>query len=747
MREKFHASLEGNIRTLAFGLPRLGPNREYKRLLEAYWQGSLPREEFLQALEDLEGLRMATYREHVDLYPAGELSLYDPMLDLAVALGVYPVEPFDLEGYYALARGKGALPLRKWFGTNYHYLVPRLPEKPRYTPRRGFFPYPVGQKTPGSAEGLPTLLGPYTLLRLAQNPPERVEDHLEALVEAYAELLEPFAGTLFLLQEPALGLDGVERDLPHLLKAYAALAKRVPLVLLSYYLPPASEVVRSLANLPLRGLGVFPVGEALPKLPPGMALVLGVVEGQGVWRTHLLALGGILPLLEGQEVWLAPKAPLFHLPWRVDEPLPKALEGRLAFAVERLQELSLLKELLTDGQGPAGHLEAATSPSRAYQAARAWYTPPPAWELHPSPPPPPRPPLEVRRQAQQDLGLPPFPTTTIGSFPQTGKLRELRRRLRSGELDQATYWENIKKAIEENIRLQEELGLDVLVHGEPERSDMVEFFAERLQGFFITQKGFVLSYGSRVWRPPILFAPPRRQEPLVLRETLYAQSLTAKPVKAILTGPITLAAWSYLPEGVSFPEAVMALAEALRQEVRDLAARGIRFVQVDEPALLEKMPLRREEQPSYLKLAQEAFHRVVGDLEPKVQVHQHLCYSEYAALKPFLEAMDPDVVSVEGARQDPAFLQSLKDLALEIGPGVFDVHTPEEATVEEMLTRLQGYLNFFSPASLWVNPDCGLKTRKPQEAISNLRNMVEAAKRLRQALGGKSPGGGHAHRT
>ncbi len=719
MREKLD-----KVRTLAFGLPRLGPNREYKRLLESFWAGSLPEEAFLRGLEELEGLRLAAYRQEVDLYPAGEVSLYDPMLDLALALGLYPVEPGDLKGYYALARGKGALPLRKWFGTNYHYLVPRLPERPHYTPKPGWFPYPVGRGAdPG--EALPTLIGPYTLLRLGQNPPSspaEVQAHLEALGEAYGELLKGVSERPVLLQEPALILDRAEEDLPHLLKLYRLLGTQAPLVLLTYYLPLKPQVAEALADLPLRGLGlVYRPGTPLPRLSPDTALVLGVVEGQGVWRTDLERLRKDLdPLVEaGGEVWLAPKAPLYHLPWEVAETLPQELQGRLAFAKERLRELALLKALLR-GEG--------------VEEAQAWYTPPPAWDLTLPPPPPPRPSLEVRRQAQQDLNLPPFPTTTIGSFPQTPRLRELRRRLRSGELDQASYWESIQRAIEENIRLQEELGLDVLVHGEPERSDMVEFFAERLEGFFITQKAFVLSYGSRVWRPPILFAPPRRREALVLRETLYAQSLTQKPVKAILTGPITLAAWSYLPEGVGFREVVLALAEALREEVRELAEHGIRLVQVDEPALMEKIPLRREEQPAYLELAREAFHRVVGDLEPKVQVHQHLCYSDYAALRPFLEAMAPDVVSVEGARQDPAFLSALKDLPLQIGPGAFDVHTPEEAPAEEMFARLRSYLGLLPPGSLWVNPDCGLKTRKPEEAIRNLRHMVEAARRLRETL-------------
>lgn len=729
------------IRTLGLGLPRLGPHLEYKGLLEGFWRGSLPREAFLEGLEELEGLRLTAYRQEVDLYPLGEVSLYDPMLDLAVALGLYPVPPGDLEAYYALARGKGALPLRKWFGTNYHYLVPRLPEQPHYRPQPGWFPYPVGQGADAGrpqgarglslAEGLPTLIGPYTLVRLAQNPPaspRELQAHLEALGEAYAELLRP-VGRPVLLQEPALILDGAGEDLPHLLGLYRLLGTQAPLVLLTYYLPLKPQVAQALADLPLRGLGlVYPPEGSLPRVSPGTALVLGVVEGLSPWRTDLLSLARSLdPLVEaGHEVWLAPKAPLYHLPWEVAEPLPPELTGRLAFAKERLRELALLKRALR---------------GESRKEAQAWHTPPPAWGRGLPPPPPPRPPREARRQAQVDLNLPPFPTTTIGSFPQTKELRALRKRRRSGDLDQATYWREIQKIIQENIRLQEELGLDVLVHGEPERSDMVEFFAERMEGFYTTHKGFVLSYGSRVWHPPILFAPPRRREPLVLRETLYAQSLTPKPVKAILTGPVTLAAWSYLPQGVGLGEAILALAEALREEVREVAARGIRVVQVDEPALLEKLPLRAEERPGYLARVGEAFSRVVGDLAPGVQVHLHLCYSDYAALRPFLEAMDPDVVSLEGARQDPGFLEALADLPLDLGPGAFDVHSPLEAPAEEILSRLEGYLVHLPPERLWVNPDCGLKTRRPEEAIANLRHMVEAARRLRQSVGGRHADG------
>ncbi|MCS7219321.1 MAG: 5-methyltetrahydropteroyltriglutamate--homocysteine S-methyltransferase [Thermus sp.] len=714
------------VRTLAYGFPRLGPDREYKRLLEGFWSGEVSEEAFRQGLEGLEALRLAAYRRHVDLYPVGEMSLYDPLLDLAVMVGVYPIDPQDLGAYYALARGKGALPLRKWFGTNYHYLAPLLPEAPRYKPHWNK-PLEAFRKHP---EGLPHLLGPYTLLRLAQNPPEGVDRarHLEALGEVYAAFLGELKGAgapLALLEEPALGLDGAEEDLPALERVYGRLLEALPLALLTPYLLPRPEVGAGLYPLPwAAATGDLEAPRGGPRVP-----ILGVVEGQGVWRTPLLEVARRLREALGEgEVWLAPRAPLYHLPWRVGSP-PPGLEGRLAFAEERLGELALLARLLRGEEG-------------ALAEAQAWRAPGEPPRLPPlSPPPGPRPPGPVRKEAQRDLPLPPFPTTTIGSFPQTQELRALRARFRSGKLSPEAYGEAIREAIARTIRFQEAVGLDLLVHGEPERSDMVEFFAERLEGFHTHPSGWVLSYGSRVYRPPILAGPVRRKGPLALEELRYAQSLTPKPVKAILTGPITLAAWSYLPEGASFAEAVLHLAEAIGEEVRALEGAGFRFLQIDEPALLEKLPLRAEAQPAYLELVREAFRRAVP-VGPGVQVHLHLCYSEYAALRPFLEAMDPDVVSLEAARQEPRFLGALEGLDLGLGPGAFDVHSPRAVSPEEMEGRLLAYLDHIPPSRLWVNPDCGLKTRTWPEAEANLKAMVEAARRLRARFGGED-----AHRT
>ncbi|RDI94987.1 5-methyltetrahydropteroyltriglutamate--homocysteine S-methyltransferase [Meiothermus sp. QL-1] len=707
------------VRSLAFGLPRLGPEREYKGLLEGYWSGKKSREELKKGLESLEARRLEAYRAHVDLYPVGEMSLYDPLLDLAVMTGIYPIDPGDPEAYYALARGREALPLRKWFGTNYHYLSPRLPERPSYRPHwnKSLEAY---RRHP---EGLPHLLGPYTLLRLAQNPPEDPRTHLEALAQAYAHFLAELreAGApMALLEEPALGLDGAEAHLAHLEGAYRRMLEALPLVLLTPYLSPRAALGERLYALPWRGVSLDPkevAWEHLPRLGP--TPVLQVVEGQGVWRTPLLELAErIGRALEGgaKEVWLAPRAPLYHLPWAVGAP-PMGLQGRLAFALERLHELSLLSRMLRGEEA-------------AWEEARAWRPPgePPRFPK-PTLPPSPRPPREERVRAQKDLALPPFPTTTIGSFPQTQDLRALRAKRREGKVGEEAYQEAIRQAIARTIRFQEELGLDVLVHGEPERSDMVEFFAERLEGFYTHPSAWVLSYGSRVYRPPILAGPVRRRRPLVLEELRYAQSLTPKPVKAILTGPITLVGWSYLPEGVSFAETVLNLAEALGEEVAELERAGFRFLQIDEPALLEKMPLRTEEQPAYLELVREAFWRTAR-VGPGVQVHLHLCYSDYAALRPFLEAMEPDVVSLEAARQDPRFLEVLSGLGLALGPGAFDVHSPLPVSPEEMAERLRAYARYF-PRGLWVNPDCGLKTRTWPEVEANLRAMVEAAQALR----------------
>ncbi|MCX7906539.1 MAG: 5-methyltetrahydropteroyltriglutamate--homocysteine S-methyltransferase [Bacteroidetes bacterium] len=714
------------FKTLAYGLPRLGPSREYKELLEGYWAGKISEADFWRGLETLEELRLATYRRYVDRYPVGEMSLYDPLLDVAIMVGIYPIDPEDPEAYYALARGKGALPLRKWFGTNYHYLAPALPEKPDYRPHWNK-PLAAYRSHP---EGLPLLLGPYTLLRLAQNPPpeQRRAEHLGALGEVYAVFLAELkqAGApLALLEEPALGLDEAAEDAPLLRGLYARMLSALPLVLLCPYLFPEPRVRGVLYGLPWAGVSLDLKEQAIwaeLSQAPGV-LVLGVVEGQEVWRTPLPELADRLQgaLGEtGRELWLAPRAPLYHLPWRVETP-PPGLEGKLAFAEERLRELALLSRMLSQEEA-------------AWREAERWRPrQEPTRFSDPDSPPRPRPPLEVRRQAQQDLGLPLLPTTTIGSFPQTQELRALRARLREGKLASAAYWEAIRQAIWRVIRFQEEVGLDVLVHGEPERSDMVEFFAERLEGFHLNPGGWVLSYGSRVYRPPILSGPARRTRPLILEELRYAQSLTHKPVKAILTGPITLAAWSYLPEGASFAQVVLNLAEALSEEVRAIEEAGFRFLQIDEPALLEKLPLRASDRPAYLELVREAFRRAVP-VGPRVQVHVHLCYSDYAVLRPFLEAIDPDVVSIEASRQEPRFLEALKGLGLSVGPGAFDVHSPQEVSPEEVTRRLEAYLRYITPERLWVNPDCGLKTRTWQEVERNLWAMVQAARVLRERL-------------
>ncbi|GLV48462.1 5-methyltetrahydropteroyltriglutamate--homocysteine methyltransferase [Thermus sp. LT1-2-5] len=710
------------VKTLAYGFPRLGPKREYKKLLEGFWSGVVTEEAFWKGLEVLEALRLSTYRRFVELYPVGEMSLYDPLLDLAVMVGVYPVDPKDAAAYYALARGKDALPLRKWFGTNYHYLAPLLPETPRYQPHWNK-PLEAFRK---DSEGLPHLLGPYTLLRLAQNPPagRDLVRHLEALGEVYVEFLAQLKGagaTLALLEEPALGLDGASEDAPVLKKLYTRFLEVLPLALLTPYLLPPEELYALPWTAASLGVEILRQGRFQAIAIP----ILGVVEGQGVWRTPLSEVAAHLQEVgkEG-EVWLAPKAPLYHLPWRV-EASPPGLEGRLAFAEERLWELSLLARMLC-GEGEAWDLAQAWRPQEGSPSLPT---------LPPSPGP--RPSREVRKEAQRDLGLPLFPTTTIGSFPQTPELRALRARFRAGRISAQAYEEAIREAIARVIRFQEDLGLDVLVHGEPERSDMVEFFAERLEGFYLNPEGWVLSYGSRVYRPPILGGPVRRRRPLVLDELSYAQSLTDKPVKAILTGPITLAAWSYLPEGVGFAEAVLNLAEVVGEEVRALEAAGFRFIQIDEPALLEKLPLRSEERPGYLTLVREAFQRA-APVGPSVQVHLHLCYSDYSTLRPFLEAMDPDVVSLEAARQDPYFLQELRGLDLALGPGAFDVHTPQAISSEEMEKRLLAYLEHIAPERLWVNPDCGLKTRTWAEVERNLKAIVEAARRLRKRFGGEN---------
>jgi len=739
------------MQTYAYGFPRLGRRREYKTLIEGFWAGKVSEAALIAGLAALEAERLETYRRFVDRFPVGEMSHYDPMLDTALMLGLYPHEG-GLAAYFALARGERALELTKWFNTNYHYLVPEIPWAEGTPPAfRLAWNKPL-EAFRNAPDGIPYVIGPYTFLRLSKGyPPEAFGALLRALVPAYAALfrsLKAAGAPLVHVDEPAWVLDVPVEHVDLIREAYEALGREADLLVFTYY--DSVDFLEALYDLPLRGLGLDLLHgaenrEAIRRagFPADKILIAGVVDGRNVWKTDLRRAAQEVEALRRwteAEIWLSNAGPLYHLPVTVEGEagLEPALRERIAFAVERLQELRLLKTLLTEGETeevrrwntmdhPVDHWRRPEVQERVRRLGPGDF----ARDL---------PYAERSRRQRERLRLPLFPTTTIGSFPQTEDLRRARAAYRAGKLSEAEYEALIRERMDHVIRVQEELGLDVLVHGEFERSDMVEFFAERLEGFAITQHGWILSYGTRVYRPPILYGDVARPRPMTLKEITYAQSKTAKPVKGMLTGPVTMLAWSFIREDIPVHEVAFQIALAIQDEVRDLEAAGIRVIQIDEPAFRERAPLKRRRWAGYFEWAVKAF-RLASRARPETQVHTHMCYSEFNEIIEYIDALDADVISIEATRSRGEVIEAFERHRYErqIGPGVYDVHSPAVPTPEAMEAIIERAIRVLPVENIWVNPDCGLKTRRWEEVIPSLRNMVLAARRLRERYGAAVP--------
>jgi len=753
------------MRIAAFGFPRLGEDRQYKTLLESFWSGTIGEPELQHGIAELKRERLREYAG-LDFIPSNELSLYDPMLDTAVMVGAIPSRFGSYEGlatYFALARGKHALELTKWFNTNYHYLVPEL-EEPQFQLLHNFPLEDVRFYRQHGAETIPTLIGPYTFLRLSKRPAKSNGVHRRstlltdaelaefgaALVRVYSEVLRSLAAekvSAVLLHEPALALDVPEVHWDLLTAWYAELSHaEVPLWVICYY--DSVSDFRRYCELPVAGLGLDFVSNTenwheLQRygFPAEKTLIAGLVNGRQVWRSDLRALLQVVEALHrfARDVVAAPSCPLFHLPVTVEreERLPTGLRERLAFARERIAELRLLKAAWEGDAEALRRVEAQSAilsqPFARNEHVRQRIAALTEADFQRRPPAP-----ERRRLQQQLLRLPPLPTTTIGSFPQTAELRRLRSQYRRGELSAADYQTAISQHIRHAIAVQEELGLDVLVHGEFERSDMVEYFAERLEGFATTEHGWVLSYGSRVYRPPIIYGDVWRPHPMTVREITYAQSLTSKPVKGMLTGPVTMLLWSYWRQDIPAEELAYEIALAIADEVRDLEAAGIRIIQIDEPAFREGAPLKRRHWDSYFRWATRAFRLCHARAHPQTQIHTHMCYSEFNDIIGYIAELDFDVLSIEGSRSKGEIVDSFATLpagSVHVGVGVYDVHSPAIPSVEDIEAVLERVLRVLPADAVWVNPDCGLKTRRWEEVIPALHNMVVAARRIARRYG------------
>ncbi|HEX4128438.1 MAG TPA: 5-methyltetrahydropteroyltriglutamate--homocysteine S-methyltransferase [Pirellulales bacterium] len=745
------------------GYPRLGRGRAYKKLLEDFWKGSLDDAAFAARLDELRVDRLRTQAAcGLDLIPCGDFSPYDHVLDTATMLGCMP-ERFGWKGgavdprlYYAMARGRDGVPpleMTKWFDTNYHYLVPELPLRFQITKNCALEALRHARRSVATAVK-PVLLGPFTFLRLARLSGAALVARLDELSPLYAQTLAELAAeqaNLVQIDEPALVGDVTDEEMRAVARSYEKLAAaKVPLLVQTYY-GDIEPVWQALTALPVAGLGIDFVRGRKGNLralraqgyPADKLLAAGLVDGRNIWRTDLddayELVGELRQHAEPESLLVSASCSLLHLPETVEDEnyLPNAVKHGLCFAQERIGELALLSAALRDGKSAVrerwndaqGRRRAwLDNAARNIPAVRERVARLKEADFSRSP-------YAERLPLQQArLNLPPLPTTTIGSFPQTAELRKVRAHAATNK---PGYQAAIDAEIERVVRLQEEIGLDVLVHGEPERNDMVQFFGDQMQGFATTREGWVQSYGSRCVRPPILYGDVARAGPMTVRETALAQSLTARPMKGMLTGPVTILQWSFVREDIPREQVANQIALAIRDEAVDLERQAkVAVVQIDEPAFREGLPLRRADWPAYLHWAVRAFRLSTAGVAPTTQIHTHMCYSEFGDIIDAIAALDADVISIEDARSDGAMLRTLREYRYpqQIGPGIYDIHSPNVPSTDALLSRLRSVLDRLPAEQVWVNPDCGLKTRGYAEIVPALKNMVEAARQARRQL-------------
>jgi 5-methyltetrahydropteroyltriglutamate--homocysteine methyltransferase len=773
------------------GFPRIGPNRELKFATEGYWRGEVSESELLGAAKRIRLDNWRFMREAgIDLIPSNDFSLYDHVLDTIALVGAVPDRyahgggPVGLDTYFAMARGRQeggvdvtAMEMTKWFDTNYHYIVPELGPGTRFSlsSSKPFDEHAEAMEELG-IDTVPVIVGPVSFLLLGKSANGVPDDFdrltlIEPLIEVYGEVIERLAeqgATWVQLDEPCFVEDRPERELDALRFAYEELARvheRTRICVKTYF-DHAGDAYGVLRDLPIEGIGLDfhrggpdvdwvmeregPRNVELIADEEGLEdqwLFAGIVDGRNVWINeleHSLDLLGGLRDRTAQLV-VSTSCSLLHTPLDLDaEPPSEVLDDELrswmAFAKQKVREVVTLARGLGEGrEAIAAELDAndrALDDRRDSHRTRnaeirarvAALTDADARRQSP---------FDVRREAQRSrLDLPLFPTTTIGSYPQTVEIRRARAELREGQIDQAEYVRRMRGEVERVIRFQEEVGLDVVVHGEPERNDMVQYFAEQMEGYVFTQNAWVQSYGSRYVRPPIIYGDVSRRHPMTTDWIAYAQSLTDKPVKGMLTGPVTMLQWSFVRDDQPRSETCEQLALAIRDEVADLEAEEIKIIQVDEPAIREGLPLRTERWNEYLEWAVYCFRVATSVVRDETQVQTHMCYSDFGDIMEQLQQMDADVTLIEAARSRMELLHDWErtGYAQEIGPGVYDIHSPRVPPAEEMVELLRAAARVLRPEQLWVNPDCGLKTRAWDEVEPALRNMVRAAKQLREEL-------------
>ncbi len=769
-----------HILTHNLGYPRIGAKRELKRALESYWKKTRTE---TQLFDTAKAIRRANWlfqkQAGIDLIPSNDFSLYDQMLDTCALVGAVPERfrqeagPVSLSTYFAMARGiDGAgdqacdsnpaspcapLEMTKWFDTNYHYLVPELSHDQRFQLASSKVFDEFAEALDMGIRTMPVLIGPVTFLLLAKTrgPHFKRLSILPHLLPVYAKVLRRLCdqGAEWVqMDEPCLCLDLAEEDLAGITTAYEQLNRAASglKIMVATYFGDLQHNLETACRLPVSCIHFDAVraphelDRLLELLPPTMRLSLGVVDGRNVWRNdfeHSLALLRKAIASIGEErLLVAPSCSLIHAPLSLkqESKLDVEIKSWLSFAEEKITEVVQLAHLARQKKASSrlsGNREAVTlrlNSPRIHDPAVKMRTDgisPAALQRHSA--------FAIRKPKQQArLKLPSFPTTTIGSFPQTEVVRTARADFKKGILSQQAYEGFLEQKLAECVLWQEEIGLDVLVHGEFERTDMVEYFGEQLAGVALTENGWVQSYGSRCVKPPILFGDVSRPRPMTVRWSKYAQSLTKKPLKGMLTGPLTILQWSFVRDDQPRSETAKQIALALRDEVLDLEAAGLPIIQIDEPALREGLPLRRADWRSYLDWAVDAFRLVAGGVQDETQIHTHMCYCEFDDVLGSIAALDADVISIETSRSNMQLLEAFTrfDYPNDIGPGVWDIHSPRVPSVDEMLGLIRAAAKVIPSERLWINPDCGLKTRQWNEVKVALQNLVAAAQKARAAV-------------
>lgn len=761
------------ILTHNLGFPRIGGKRELKRALETYWSGKATEADLLTTAKGIRQRNWLLQKESgIDLIPSNDFSLYDHVLDAGVMVGLVPErfhaveDSISLGSYFAMARGSAsakdaALPtpleMTKWFDTNYHYLVPELDSGQifKLSSTKPFDEFSEALSL--GARTVPVLVGPVTLLLLGKTRGKSFDPLalLPKLLPIYGQILhrlQDLGAEWVQIDEPFLCLDLTSEQQAAFTSAYIQLHESAPKLnlLLATYFGNLGANLKTACNLPVNALHFDSVraphelDTLLAALRPPMMLSLGVVDGRNVWRNDfknsLELLRRALRVVGADRLMVSPSCSLLHSPLTLKHEfgLDSELKSWLAFAEEKLSEIALLGHLVNETGDSMALLENRTAISdrkshmRVHNAGVKLRTTQVQAEHFQRKAP------FVQRIAQQKarLRLPILPTTTIGSFPQTEEIRTARARFKKGELSAAAYESFLEQQTRHIVQWQEGEGLDVLVHGEAERNDMVEYFGEQLAGFAFTENGWVQSYGSRCVKPPIIYGDVQRLKPMTVRWASFAQSLTLKPLKGMLTGPITILQWSFVRDDQPRSETAYQIALALRDEVGDLEAAGIGLIQIDEPALREGLPLRKADWEAYLDWAVNAFRLTSSGVKNETQIHTHMCYCEFNDIMHAIASLDADVISIEASRSNMELLQSFADFRYpnEIGPGIWDIHSPRVPSVKELRQLIEAAAKVIPIDRLWVNPDCGLKTRPWEEVAPALRNLVEAARTARESV-------------